>query len=100
METHPNLTLHDMRHAMLIAMDTNLYPGHPEHFSEYLHKTLDGHFFLLGIGGANTDYGRRRPDDSYLGGKRITYMTKEQARTWCVQRNLQNALDHHFADME
>ena len=52
-----------------------------DYYTETLYRTMSGRYFLHGVGGARTPYGKACPSGGWMGGERIVPVTEEQARS-------------------
>lgn len=69
------------------------------HIEESLYKTKKGAFFLAGSGGPMTKYSQA-VGDMTGGGSGIIPLTKEEARTWCENHEIDcDVIDEHFKDI-
>jgi hypothetical protein len=78
------------------------YPGSVTDFQnwdESLYLTAKGSYFLHGSGGPMSAYAEPVGNNGMGGGSRIIPMTKAEALAWCEQRECQDAIEQHFADM-
>lgn len=93
-----NRIVYNTDKATLVAEDGRGKEG-SHAWTEKLHLTPNGTWFLHGWGGVMTDYADHEIGRSSSAGERIIPMTREEALTWCEECKAQDAIDTNFSDM-
>jgi len=66
--------------------------------SETLYRTPRGKWFLVGEGGAMTQWGKHFGDGSRCGGEGLRPLTEDQAQEWLEYHEYSEEIELYFAD--
>jgi hypothetical protein len=95
-----NSKIYNTATAELLAEWDNLcFTGDFNYCSEDLYKTQKGAFFIYGCGGALSSYAQSCGSNERGGGSAIRPLTAQEALAWCEEKECQDAIDNHFADL-
>lgn len=71
---------------MVADWDNGLYSSNFKYVSEQLYRKNNGEYFIVGSGGAMTEYATQCDDNSWCGDSRVHPITENQAKRW-VERH-------------
>jgi hypothetical protein len=78
---------------------SHLYTNDFGYWSETLHKTKKGNYFLYGSGGAMSKYSEPCGNNGRCGGSDIIPLTMDEALEWCEEHDEQEAIEREFSLM-
>jgi len=79
-----------------VASDSYLHASDFRHYLEVLYKTAKGAWFLHGVGGPMTRWGKGSMQDGRSGGEGVILMSGDEARAWLEAKDEVGALEQHF----
>ena len=91
---------YDTETAALVAADSYSHPGDLGYWAEEIYRTKRGNWFLVGEGGAMTQYSRSVGQNETGGGSAVIPFTKKDALAWLEDHTEDSeAYEEYFTDV-
>ena len=86
--------------TMVWEVERDGWPHDMKGTREALYRKRTGEYFLLGEGGAMSRYARPLGDNRWGGGKEVTPITDEAARSWMEREATPEAYEAEFGEVD
>ncbi len=95
-----NGRLYNTETAKLVGSTSRSHPRDLGYWKEDLYLKKTGEFFLHGLGGAFTKYGKNIDRNTFTGGEEITPLSLEDAKAWAEKYLSVEDYEEIFGEVE